>query len=154
MTLPEEVDDPNQPYPDHTGLVPFVATVKPTLPRGNNKSNNNKRPVGPVMRLFQEGRSHKSKAKTQATKSTANDTTTFTKGAAGVNAGQVNSANGYLAQPKNPMTSNLAKKLHARIKSEKELKVDPKKRVKTWLKGVELDLAPIPLDAQGFPIYR
>jgi hypothetical protein len=153
MTLPEEVDDPHQLYPADTGVIPFVATAKPASPRGNIKSSS-KRPVGPVMRLFQEGRSRKSKAKTQATKSTANDTTTFLKGAAGANTRQEINASQNLVQPANRTTSALAKKLHARIKSEKELKVDPKKRVKTWLKGVELDLAPIPLDAQGFPIYR
>jgi hypothetical protein len=50
-------------------------------------------------------------------------------------------------------SSALAKKLHAKVRAEKELKMDPKRRVKTWLKGVEVDLTPIPLDILGLPIY-
>ncbi|KAK4127759.1 hypothetical protein N657DRAFT_678318 [Parathielavia appendiculata] len=61
---------------------------------------------------------------------------------------------GQLVSIKNRTTSALAKKLHAKVKSEKKLKANPKRRVKTWLKGVEVDLAPIPLDIQGLPIYR
>lgn len=149
VTLPREVD---QPDATGTALVPFMATGKPPLSRGNNK-----RPVGPVMRLLQEGRSRRNKAKMEVTKSTANTTAT-TPGTSGAgkpqqHPGQHDDA-GAVVVAKNRPTSALAKKLHARVKSEKELKVDPKRRVRAWLKGVEVDLAPIPLDTQGFPIYR
>ncbi|KAH6626250.1 hypothetical protein B0J18DRAFT_476956 [Chaetomium sp. MPI-SDFR-AT-0129] len=47
----------------------------------------------------------------------------------------------------------MAKKLHAKVRSEKAMRVDTKTRVKTWLKKVEVDWTPIALDEQGFPIY-
>jgi hypothetical protein len=158
-----------------------AAKASPT-PRATNK-----RPVGPVMRLLQEGRSRRNKATviTQAAKSTTAANTTGTapgevplgggvadkpqqqqqhaeQGDAAAAAAAVSTGKGDndgnnkagIFLVKNRTSSALAKKLHARVKSEKELKVDPKKRVKAWLRGVELDLAPIPLDGQGFPIYR
>jgi len=134
------LEDGNQPA---TALVPFAVATE------TSKTGNSKRPVGPVRRLLQEGRSRKNKGRTEVTKSTATNTamprndgaSDGTFGGGGITA--VSNTN-----------SSLAKKLHAKVKSEKELKMDPKKRVKTWLKGVEVDWTPIPLDAQGFPIYR
>ncbi|KAK4157611.1 hypothetical protein C8A00DRAFT_29455 [Chaetomidium leptoderma] len=157
VTLQKELDDSNQPSTTSTALVPL-----PIL-RGNTKdvkraSNNSKRPVGPVMRLIQEGRSRKSKAKTVTTKSRgANNTVASLAKGSGTKPpspqppGQ---ATGTVNLTKNRAGLALAKKLHARVKSEKELKVDPKRRVKVWLKGVEVDLTPIPLDVEGLPIYR
>lgn len=46
-----------------------------------------------------------------------------------------------------------AKKLHAKVKSEKEMRVDPKRRVRVWLKGVEVGVEVV-LDAEGLPVYR
>ncbi len=47
-----------------------------------------------------------------------------------------------------------AKKLHSRVKSEKELRIDTKKRVKGWLKDVGEEAPEPPAwDSQGLPIY-
>jgi hypothetical protein len=138
-------------------------TTSSSLTKNNGTkrtSNKTKRPVGPVMRLLQEGRSRKNRARTEVAQSTANNTAALTSTSGGkpqqwesyANNGYT--GNGGTAVIKNRTTSAFARKLHAKVKSEKELKVDPKKRVRTWLKGVEVDLAPMPLDAHGFPIYR
>ncbi|KAK3299356.1 uncharacterized protein B0H64DRAFT_318471 [Chaetomium fimeti] len=150
VTLPREVEDGNQVV---TTLAPLPETTNASHTTNNNaiKRNNTKRPVGPVMRLLQESRSRKNRAKTEATKFTLNNTPVTTDSP---QQGGNHTGNGSAPAVKNKMALALAKKLHARVKSEKELRVDPKKRVKTWLKGVELDLEPIPLDVEGFPIYR
>ncbi|KAL2019645.1 hypothetical protein VTK56DRAFT_9460 [Thermocarpiscus australiensis] len=155
-TLPKEVDDSNQAA--GSALVPVVTTAKPSHSRGHNHNNvsRNKRPVGPVMRLLQEGRSRKSKAKSEATKSKL--TTAHVQGLGGKNDGGINnnynedrSGDGVILTKTRTAYS---RKLHAKVKSEKELKVDPKRRVKVWLKGLEVDTAPVALDAQGLPVYR
>ncbi|KAH6845529.1 hypothetical protein B0I37DRAFT_310909 [Chaetomium sp. MPI-CAGE-AT-0009] len=154
VTLPREVEDGNQVV---TTLAPLADTANASRAKNNGtKRNNSKRPVGPVMRLLQESRSHKTRARTEATKSTLNNNTPGTTVQDGEKPQQGGNYtnNGGVAVVKNKMTLALAKKLHARVKSEKELRVDPKKRVKTWLKRVEIDLEPIPLDVEGFPIYR
>jgi hypothetical protein len=157
VTLPREMEDGNQL---ETALVPLDQTTDSSRPKSNDiKRTNSKRPVGPVMRLLQESRSRKNRAKMEVTKSTANNNTI---GATEIHSDQPqqwedhNDNNVAVPVPvvKNKMTLALAKKLHARVRAEKELRVDPKRRVKNWLKGVELDLEPIPLDVEGFPIYR
>ncbi|KAK4043453.1 hypothetical protein C8A01DRAFT_32379 [Parachaetomium inaequale] len=159
VTLPREAEDSYQPG---TALVPFVVTTNSSRTKTNDtkRSSNSKRPVGPVMRLLQEGRSRKNRARTEVTQSTANNTAAMTGTSGGKPQQGGNYANngnfgtGGVTVIKNRTASSFARKLHAKVKSEKELKVDPKKRVRMWLKGVEVDLAPMPLDAQGFPIYR
>ncbi|EAQ90546.1 predicted protein [Chaetomium globosum CBS 148.51] len=153
VTLPREVEDGNQ---FETTLAPlYQATNVPGTRNNDIKRNTNKRPVGPVMRLLQESRSRKNRAKTEATKSTANNNIPWTTEMNGDQPQQGGDHNNSGSMPvvKNKMTVALAKKLHARVRAEKELRVDPKRRVKNWLKGVELDLEPIPLDAEGFPLY-
>jgi hypothetical protein len=107
------------------------------------------------MRLLQEARSRRSKAHSDAVPSSVDDTT------------QPKTQNLHDGKPQkitgeggnedaitgNKRTKAFARKLHAKVKSEKELKVDPKRRVKAWLRDVELDMTPIPLDVEGFPIY-
>lgn len=148
-------------------------------PNGTTKrissTGNSRRQVGPVLCLLQESRSRKGRAKTEMTRSTANITSTAAaaaatttttaaqKGdpgrgagaaAAATSAGAENNGNDGRALPAtNRAASAFAKKLHAKVKSEKELKVDPKRRVRAWLKDVEVDWEPIPLDGRGFPIY-
>jgi hypothetical protein len=47
------------------------------------------------------------------------------------------------------------KKLHNKVKNEKEMRIDTKKRVKNWLKDVEPEtLSSASLDEQGLPVYR
>lgn len=153
VTLPREVEDGNQ---FETTLAPlYQATNVPGTRNNDIKRNTNKRPVGPVMRLLQESRSRKNRAKTEATKSMANNNIPWTTEMNGDQPQQGGDHNNSGSMPvvKNKMTVALAKKLHARVRAEKELRVDPKRRVKNWLKGVELDLEPIPLDAEGFPLY-
>jgi hypothetical protein len=152
-------------------LVPIVVTARPQPAR----SKHSKRPVGPVLRLIQESRSRRSKSEvdkstvavtafTAAAGTTAlsNDDRAKGKnkqqgqGDGAVHDGHDHSSNGYNTHSNLPTKARAAyaKKLHAKVKSEKELKADPKRRVRTWLKGVELDTAPLPLDEWGFPIYR
>ena len=114
--------------------------------------------MGPVMRLIQETRSRKGRAKTEATRSsTANIAAGIPQqeagGGGGGQYGADNDEDGAIVVTKNRATSALAKKLHAKVKSEKELKMDPKRRVKAWLKDVEVDMELIPLDGQGLPVY-
>lgn len=162
--LPEKLydgyDDYNNPL-DATGttLVPFAVTTHPIPSRskydGTRGGSSRRRPVGPVMRLIQETRSRKGRAKTEATRSsTANFAAGIPQHEAGGQYGAGNDEDGAIVVTKNRATSALAKKLHAKVKSEKELKMDPKRRVKAWLKDVEVDPAPIPLDVQGLPLYR
>ncbi|KAK4453070.1 hypothetical protein QBC34DRAFT_422270 [Podospora aff. communis PSN243] len=47
-----------------------------------------------------------------------------------------------------------AKKLHNRVKNEKELRIDTKKRVKGWLKDVVPEVAQSEWDDQGLPVYK
>ncbi|KAK4239671.1 hypothetical protein C8A03DRAFT_13964 [Achaetomium macrosporum] len=167
-TLREETDDNDIPGTTSTALVPMAIATQLTLPRGNIKSNRSspKRTVGPVMRLLQEGRSRKSKRKSETVQSSANDTSAVKarnasggkpqklpgQGQEGTN--RTNDGASGEPIPGNSRTNSaFARKLHAKVKSEKELKVDPKRRVKAWLKYVEIDMTPIPLDIYGFPIY-
>jgi hypothetical protein len=154
VTLPREMEDGNQL---ETALVPLDQTTDSFRPKSSDiKRTNSKRPVGPVMRLLQESRSRKNRAKTEVTKSTANNNTPGVTEIYGDQPQQWEDHNNSVVVPvvKNKMTLALAKKLHARVRAEKELRVDPKRRVKNWLKGVELDLELIPLDVEGLPIYR
>ncbi|KAL2127840.1 hypothetical protein VTI74DRAFT_10090 [Chaetomium olivicolor] len=158
-TLPKELGD-NHPFGlTSTGLAPLTATTQPFTPCGINNDDKKKRPVGPVMRLLQEGRSRKNKAKTEVTKSTVSNTA-FNPGkitpAPQLRPGQHDSG-GAASLTKTRLTAaqmKHAKKLNAKVKSEKDLRVDKNRRVKTWLKGVEVDTTPIPLDDDGLPIYR
>ncbi len=160
--LPEELDDgyDDNNYPlDATGttLVPFAVTTRPIQSRSKydgTKGSSRRRPVGPVMRLIQETRSRKSRAKTEATRSSTANIAAAPQQEAEGQYGADNDEDGAIVVTKNRATSALAKKLHAKVKSEKELKMDPKRRVKTWLKDVEVDMELIPLDAQGLPMYR
>jgi len=154
ITLPKEMEDSNQL---ETALVPLDQTTDSSRPKSNDvKRTNSKRPVGPVMRLLQESRSRKNRAKMEVANATANNNTPETTEISGDQPQQWgdHTSNGAVPVVKSKMTIALAKKLHARVRAEKELRVDPKRRVKNWLKGVELDLEPIPLDVEGFPIYR
>ncbi|KAK3359863.1 hypothetical protein B0T25DRAFT_112105 [Lasiosphaeria hispida] len=47
-----------------------------------------------------------------------------------------------------------SKKLGTKVRSEKELRIDTKKRVRGWLKDVEPETAPQVLDQHGLLIYR
>lgn len=178
-TLAKELDDSSPLGDPSTALIPFAAATTTHAIPSRGKSNgttkrisstsNSKRQVGPVLRLLQESRSRKGRAKTEMTRSTANiasaaATTTAAAvqpgdpvrgaAAAATSAGAENNGNGGRALPATSRAASaFAKKLHAKVKSEKELKVDPKRRVRTWLKDVEVDWEPIPLDGQGFPIY-
>ncbi|KAL2167219.1 hypothetical protein VTG60DRAFT_1595 [Thermothelomyces hinnuleus] len=162
VTLPKEVEDSSH---SGTALVPLAAETKKN-PSGT-KSNEARRASStrsPVLRLLQEGRSRKNRARAEAARSTANNTAGMPDAAdvtgkrkqhpRAAHAGNGGTGSGAATVAGNRTSSAFAKKLNAKVKSEKELKVDPKKRVRTWLKGVEVDWAPIPLDAQGFPIYR
>ncbi|KAK3308776.1 uncharacterized protein B0T15DRAFT_118318 [Chaetomium strumarium] len=168
-TLLRETDSNNMIGTTSTTLVPVAVATQPGLHRGNVKSkgSSGKRPVGPVMRLLQEARSRKSKTNSDAVQSSVDDTAQLLKtndlddgrpqklsweGRNGRDS--TNYGGDGDAIPGNKRTKAFARKLHAKVKSEKELKVDPKRRVKAWLKDVELDMTPIRLDAQGFPIYR
>ncbi|KAK4103988.1 hypothetical protein N658DRAFT_484059 [Parathielavia hyrcaniae] len=81
---------------------------------------------------------------------------TFLAEPAAESTGRENLDDGQPAMSKNrATTSALAKWLHAKVRLEKKLKPDPKKRVRAWLKGVEeVDLAPVSLDIEGLPIYQ
>ncbi|KXX78921.1 SCO-spondin, partial [Madurella mycetomatis] len=157
-TLDKEVDDGSK-QATSSALVPLVITAKSPPAR----STRSKRPVGPVMRLLQEGRSRK--ARSEVNKSTAVIPTAG--GGASTPAPKASSkAKGkakLLEQDDSAVKKNSnnsaaltkarlanAKKLHSKVKSEKELKVDSKRRVRVWLKGLEVDRTPIPLDEEGF----
>ncbi|GAB1314209.1 hypothetical protein MFIFM68171_04419 [Madurella fahalii] len=161
-TLEKEVDDGSKQQTS-SALVPLVITAKSPPARGTRS----KRPVGPVMRLLQEGRSRK--AKSEVNKSTAvipavaagaSNPALKANGKAkgkaklqGQDDTAVNENNNNNVALTKARVAN-AKRLHSKVKSEKELKVDPKRRVRGWLKGLEVDRTPIPLDEAGFPIYR
>ncbi|AEO56273.1 hypothetical protein MYCTH_2057781 [Thermothelomyces thermophilus ATCC 42464] len=167
VTLPKEVEDSSQ---SGTAPVPLAAETKKNPSGSGTKSNEARRASStrsPVLRLLQEGRSRKNRARAEAARSGADNTAGMgmpdaadvtgkrkqhPRAAHAGNGGNGSGAATVVAG--NRTSSAFAKKLRAKVKSEKELKVDPKKRVRTWLKGVEVDWAPIPLDAQGFPIYR
>lgn len=161
-TLPKELGDSQLLSDPSAALVPFTPTTLTIPSRGKSNgtakrtnTSNSKRQVGPVLRLLQESRSRKGRAKTEMTKSTANVTSAATAPHQQDDPGATenNGNNGRTLLAKSRATSAFAKKLHAKVKSEKELKVDPKRRVRAWLKDVEVDWDPIPLDGQGFPIY-
>ncbi|KAK4251026.1 hypothetical protein C7999DRAFT_37916 [Corynascus novoguineensis] len=162
VTLPKEVKDASsQP---EMALIPFSGTRNLSGTKGGTKRTNSGK--SPVLRLLflQEGRSRKSRpgrADSVDPKSAAGNNITAVvvpdkeqqHGGGGARPG--NGGSGAVTVARSNRTSSaFAKKLHAKVKSEKELRMDPKKRVRTWLKGVELDWAPIPLDIQGFPIYQ
>ncbi|KAK0626392.1 hypothetical protein B0T14DRAFT_492725 [Immersiella caudata] len=46
------------------------------------------------------------------------------------------------------------KKLHNKVKNEKELRIDTKKRVKGWLKDVVPEVVQSEWDEQGLPVYK
>ena len=188
-TLPKELDD-RQATAMSSALVPSAPISKPPHARGvtvinsSTANNNNKprRPVGPVMRLIQEGRSRQ-KAKSEEAKSKSAAAKTNSKpslqqqqqqqqyiyphlmeggtahtgtgtgisgGGGGGSSGSGNNGGGVV-MTKARMA--YAKKLHAKVKSEKEMRVDPKRRVRVWLKGVEVGVEVV-LDAEGLPVYR
>ncbi|KAL2143263.1 hypothetical protein VTI28DRAFT_10635 [Corynascus sepedonium] len=161
VTLPKEVKDASsQP---EMALVPISQTRNLSGTKGGTKRTNSGK--SPVLRLLflQEGRSRKSRpggADSVDPESAAGNNIMAMvmpgkeqHGGGGACPG--NGGSGAVTVSRSNRTSSaFAKKLHAKIKSEKELRMDPKKRVRTWLKGVELDWAPIPLDVQGFPIYQ
>jgi len=56
--------------------------------------------------------------------------------------------------PPAPAPGINSKKLHNKVKNEKELRIDTKKRVKGWLKDVVPEAAPSDWDDQGLLIYK
>ncbi|KAK1761005.1 hypothetical protein QBC47DRAFT_19589 [Echria macrotheca] len=53
-------------------------------------------------------------------------------------------------------TNANGKKLHSKVKNEKEMRFDTKRRIRAWLKGIGSE-APEPVavwDAEGLPVYR
>jgi hypothetical protein len=170
-TLPRELVDGGQLYATDVAFDP-LAVAAATSPRGGRSKvshNGKRRPVGPVMRLFQEGLGRKTRAKPDLTKFLANrsvvqlgngfdQTQQFWEQKPAwdsINREEITGSTwnvGVLPTTSRKM-STLAKKLHARVRSEKDLRPDPKRRVKAWLKRVELNTTPIPLDAEGLPVY-
>ncbi|KAL2179079.1 uncharacterized protein P884DRAFT_328318 [Thermothelomyces heterothallicus CBS 202.75] len=164
VTLPKEVEDSS-----HSGTAPVAKGTETKKNPSGTKSKEARRASStrsPVLRLLQEGRSRKKRARAEAARSGADNTAGMgmpdaadvtgkrKQHARAARAGDGGTGSGAATVAGNRTASAFAKKLHAKVKSEKELKVDPKKRVRTWLKGVEVDWVPIPLDAQGFPVYR
>ncbi|KAK4679967.1 hypothetical protein QC764_208860 [Podospora pseudoanserina] len=112
------------------------------------KSSSPKRPIGPVMWLFTEGRSRKGK-------SLASPPPPAGGGKEGGDGGVVITKN----KGTGVSNSELAKKkkmLDRKIREGKvvDTKVDSKKRIRAWLGGVEGEEELIPLDGEGFPVYR
>ncbi|KAK4656975.1 hypothetical protein QC762_208860 [Podospora pseudocomata] len=112
------------------------------------KSSSPKRPIGPVMWLFTEGRSRKGK-------SLASPPPPAGRGKEGGDGGVVITKN----KGTGVSNSELAKKkkmLDRKIREGKvvDTKVDSKKRIRAWLGGVEGEEELIPLDGEGFPVYR
>ncbi|KAK4203856.1 hypothetical protein QBC40DRAFT_337356 [Triangularia verruculosa] len=133
------------------------------------KSSSPKRPLGPVMWLLTEGRSKKGKSLASpppAAAAPAKKTTppsAAEKQQPGVPGGNVHLQPGGVVITKNKgsgvSNKELAKKkklLDKKIKEGKvmDTKVDSKKRIKAWLGGVEGEEELIPLDEEGFPVYR
>ncbi|KAK3988585.1 hypothetical protein QBC44DRAFT_370833 [Cladorrhinum sp. PSN332] len=159
--------DPDRIPPLQQLVVPQTTSSKQLHPR---------RPIGPVMWLLQEGaRSRKSKSSAAATTNTkllpihdpqqqqpppphlTHDPHLTAQQHPDQQQSQPHSqpTPQTIAQITKTWTA-YAKKLDKKIKSEKVIRMDPRKRIKAWLKQVEVDYdaIPIPLDEDGFPIYR
>jgi hypothetical protein len=207
-TLPKEGSAFEPPDPvdaGHDTQASATTTSKTARLGPSSSSAGRKRPVGPVMRLIQEGtrnrrqqqlqqqqlqQQQQQKFRSQASKSTTalNTTTTALVLRDGERDAHSDCTDVRLAQPPPPpppppepvhkaaaaattsaakkkkigtaaaatpaQNRAMAKKFHAKVKMEKEMRMDPKRRVKAWLKKVDVDWGLIPLDAEGLPVYR
>ncbi|KAL2266432.1 hypothetical protein VTJ83DRAFT_5784 [Remersonia thermophila] len=179
-----ELSSPSVPEPGHDAKAAVTtAKPTKGLPGSRPRpSASRKRPIGPVARLLQEGtRSRRQqplvqrKPRPDAAKSTIAVNTTALVLRDGGDANAENRDALALPPPPPPHKAAaaaakrksaaaaaaaasqqraMAKKLHSKVRSEKEMKVDHKRRVKAWLKKVDVDLGPIPLDGDGLPVYR
>ncbi|KAK4177598.1 hypothetical protein QBC36DRAFT_371179 [Triangularia setosa] len=166
LTRIESISPLRKPSPTtnktpHQQPAPKPKVVNPPA----KKSSSPKRPIGPVMWLLTEGRSRKGKSAVSspppaAAKKTPADKTDKTEKQPG---GNVHLQPGGVVITKNKgsgvSNSELAKKkklLDKKIKEGKvmDTKVDSKKRIRAWLAGVEGEEELIPLDGEGFPVYR
>ncbi|KAK0739596.1 hypothetical protein B0T21DRAFT_449705 [Apiosordaria backusii] len=151
--------------------APKVINPPTTTTTNNKKSSSPKRPIGPVMWLLTEGARSK-KGKSLASPPPAPKKATLEKtekqqsggGGGSGGGGQVHLQPGGVVITKTRgsggvSNSELAKKkklLDKKIKEGKvmDTKVDSKKRIRAWLGGVEGEEELIPLDGEGFPVYR
>ncbi|KAK4169121.1 hypothetical protein QBC43DRAFT_356707 [Cladorrhinum sp. PSN259] len=163
--------------PEPSSSLPAPPTFQSlVVPQQTRLPIHPKRPVGPVMWLLQEGaRSRKSNksgsANITTTKLFSPDSFTLPIGGHDddpLNPGHppVQAPPGQQQQQPTPQQiaqitktrTAYAKKLDKKIKSEKVTRMDPRKRIKTWLKQVSAQTNPqnilIPLDEDGFPVYR
>ncbi|KAL2257129.1 hypothetical protein VTK26DRAFT_627 [Humicola hyalothermophila] len=186
-TIPKEVADGSSgPAGANSALVPLAPTSKTPRYRGAaaiasmTTVTKPRRPVGPVMRLIQEGRSRQ-KAKSAAAKSNNKSAQpqhhhhhqqqqqqqrhqhpVIIAGGGQAQRATVGRGNdnnngrgsGVVTGTKMKARAAYVRKLHAKVKAEKELRADPKRRVRVWLRGVEMDGVVAPLDAEGLPVYR
>ncbi|KAK3898750.1 hypothetical protein C8A05DRAFT_47019 [Staphylotrichum tortipilum] len=120
--------------------IPFPTTTPaPATAPTTNPKPKKKKPISPVMRLLQESVAARSSRKTK-TDAAPPQLHSHQQQHQPQDQHQQDPTATQHSQGNDKAMSALARKLHARVKAEKELKVDPKRRVKAWLKGVEVPM--------------